>query len=375
MVPMEPTGGPLRHEPRSWRRLASSPVRRVVGLAAAVALLAACGEAGGNGPSDARTERAGAEPTTSTAGPATGASGPTGPSGATGVPGGTPPSTTATSSRPTGCPVGTTTAVYRTLPAVPARLTSLDVHNPSGGCGLPVWVWVHGGGYATGDKANKMEDKIRLAAEQGWLLVSVNYRLSVPGDPASARFPDHYADVAAAIAWIRNRITPFGGDPERIALFGHSAGADIVSNVAVVPDYLAAYGLTPNVIDCVGPLDTAGFDKPAALAGATVAAEREEAMWDAALGNNPDYPVATSARLRIDASRRVPPMVLAPRGGPERRAIAEGLASAVRATGAEVTTIEAGGLTHNEVNSRIGAPGDAVMTAPIVDFLDRCFAR
>jgi acetyl esterase/lipase len=219
-----------------------------------------------------------------------------------------------------------------------------------------------------------MGDKERLAAERGWLLVSVNYRLTDPADPAGARYPDHYDDVAAALAWIRDRITPFGGDPSRIALFGHSAGADIVSNVGVVPEHLAAHGMTPADIDCLGPLDTAGFDKPAALATGSIAAEREESMWEAALGNNPDYLVATSARLRIDPARRVPPTIVAVRGAPTRRAIAEGLATAVRSTGGEDTSIDARGLTHGDVNARIGAVGDTVMTPPIVVFLDRCFA-
>jgi acetyl esterase/lipase len=285
------------------------------------------------------------------------------------------PTSTTTTVRPAaGCTAGTTTARYRSLPGVEARFTSLDVHNPRGACGLPVWVWVHGGGYRIGDKANQMADKVRLAAERGWLLVSVNYRLTDPADPTAARFPDHYDDVAAAVAWIRSNIAPFGGDANRIALFGHSAGADIVSNVAVVPAHLAAHGLTTVVLDCVGPLDTAGFDKPAALATGTAGAEREEAMWEAALGSDPDWRMSTSATLRIDPARRVPPMLVTVRGAPSRRAIAEGLAAAVRATGAEVVVVEARGLTHNEVNSRIGTAGDTVMTPPIVGFLDRCFA-
>lgn len=349
-------------------RTARGPATVVI---AALVALAACGS-GDDGAPDARSVAS----TSTTRAVGTGPSGVTTtsvPAAATGTV--APPAPTATTARPpAGCTSGTTTAVYRSLPGVAPRLTSLDVHNPTGACGLPVWIWVHGGGYRTGDKGNQMADKVRLAAEQGWLLVSVNYRLTDPADPASARHPDHYDDVAAAVAWIRSRIAPFGGDPNRIALFGHSAGADIVSNVAVVPTHLAAHGLTSAVLDCVGPLDTAGFDKPAALATGTVAAEREEAMWEAALGNDPDWRVSTSARLRIDPARRVPPMLVAVRGAPSRRAIAEGLAGAVRSTGAEAVVVEARGLTHNEVNSRIGAPGDTVMTPPIVEFLDRCLA-
>ena len=89
----------------------------------------------------------------------------------------------------------------------------------------------------------QIRDKVRLVNDQGWLFVSINYRLTDPGAPTSARFPDHFEDVAAAVAWVHEEIGAYGGDPERLALLGHSAGADIIANVAAEPSYLAAEGL------------------------------------------------------------------------------------------------------------------------------------
>ena len=66
------------------------------------------------------------------------------------------------------------------MAGVPARATSVDVYRPSNACGAPVVGWVHGGGWRTGDKVFGIADKIRLAREQGWVLVSVNYRLTDP---------------------------------------------------------------------------------------------------------------------------------------------------------------------------------------------------
>ena len=301
---------------------------------------------------------------------ATGATGPA-PTDATAA----PSTTSTTTAAPTTCRSGRTTVVYRRIEGVPARSTSLDVHNPSGACGMPVWVWVHGGGYRRGDKAGQIADKVRLAAQQGWLLVSVNYRLTDPANPVGARFPDHYEDVAAALAWIRQRIVPFGGDPTRVAVFGHSAGADIVSNVAVVPDHLASRGVDRRFIDCIGLLDTGGYDKVAALAADNRASEIEGPMWEAALGNNPDYLVATSAARQIQPSTWMPATLVALRGSDARRAIAETMVTAVRSTGAATTVVDARGLTHGEVNTRIGAAGDTVMTPPVVGFLRSCFAR
>lgn len=264
-----------------------------------------------------------------------------------------------------------TTVAYRDLPDVDPGLVSLDVHAPAGACGLPVWVWVHGGGYRTGDKSNRMADKVRLAREQGWILVSVNYRLTDPDDPTSARFPDHFDDVAAAVAWVHDTITRYGGDPDRIALFGHSAGADIVSNVATVPTYLQAHGLDLDALSCAGPLDTEGFDK----AGAGAAdPDGERDQWQAALGNNPDYVAATSATLQVRPGIGIPPMIGVVRGTARRRQIEAAFLDTVRSTGVGAVAIDARTLTHGQVTSRIGQPEDTVMTAPVVAFLRDCFA-
>jgi acetyl esterase/lipase len=249
-------------------------------------------------------------------------------------------------------------------------LTSLDVYPTATGCRRPVVVWVHGGGYRTGDKRNAVADKVRWAHEHGWVLVSVNYRLTRPGDPTSARFPDHYDDVAAAIAWVRDHIGTHGGDRDRVAVLGHSAGADIVANVLVVPDHLRAYGERPRSVRCGGPLDTEGFDKPRASAHDP---DGERAMWQVALGNEPDYLTLTSATLQIAPGRGIPPMIGVVRGTPRRRAIEQGFLDALTAAGVPARGIEAGGLTHAQVNRAIGAPGDAVMTPPLTGFLTDCF--
>ena len=265
-----------------------------------------------------------------------------------------------------------TTVRYRTVPGVAANLTSLDVHAPARACDAPVVVWVHGGGYQVGDKRNQMADKVRLFNARGWILVSVNYRLTTPGKPGSATFPDHYEDVAAAVAWVHAQIPRYGGDPERTALRGHSAGADIVSNVTAQPSYLAKHHLAPSDLACTAPLDTAGFDK---LARPPDADERRQ--WAAALGGDPKRLAATSATRLVRAAGAeadVPPTLTVYRGTAARQRIEKGYAAALRAAGTPVTLVDATRLSHNEVNSRIGAPGDQVMTPALVRFLTSCFA-
>ncbi len=227
---------------------------------------------------------------------------------------------------------------------------------------------MHGGGYHHGDKANGMRDKVALFNRQGWILVSVNYRLTRVGDPSSAHYPDHYEDVAAALGWVEDNIADYGGDAGRVALLGHSAGADIVANVAAEPTYLADQGASADLIGCLAPLDTAGFDKPRASAV-------EGRQWLDALGNNPDYLTDTSATLLLRSGEAVPPpdTLSVYRGNLRRQAVELDYLRATRQAGGETVAVDARSLTHGQVSSRIGAAGDRVMTPPLLRFLRTCF--
>ncbi len=261
------------------------------------------------------------------------------------------------------------TVRYRTIAGVAAKANSLDVYAPAGACNRPVVLWVHGGGYEIGDKKNQVTNKISLFNGKGWVFASINYRLTVPGDPSSARYPDHFDDVAAAVAWVKANIGRYGGNPAKIALLGHSAGADIVSNVADNPAYLAAHGLTLKALTCVGPLDTEGFDKTTATSE-----DGDKQFWIDALGNDPHYQVDTSASTFVKRGIGIPRTIGVYRGSASRQQIEKAYLAKLRAAGVGTTTIDARSLTHNEVNTRIGAPGDKVMTPPLVSFLTSCFA-
>jgi arylformamidase len=263
----------------------------------------------------------------------------------------------------------TLNVAYESVPGVDSNLTSLDIYPAAGGCAAPVVVWVHGGGYAVGDKSNAIADKARLFNDAGWTLVSVNYRLTT-GRPGSAVYPDHYHDVAAAIGWVHDNIAAHGGDPSRIAVLGHSAGADIVSNVMVDPTYLGEVGMQLSDIACAAPLDTEGFDKPTAGANDP---DGEKAQWKNALGNNPNYLTDTSATLQVKPGIGIPPMIGVVRGTADRRAIETAFLAKLAAAGIATTSIDASSLTHEEVNKSIGKPGDTVMTAPLMQFLSDCF--
>jgi acetyl esterase/lipase len=277
--------------------------------------------------------------------------------------------TTTTAAPNCATPAAKTTVRYLSIPGVPANATSLDVYATARPCDAPVVMWVHGGGYHTGDKRNQVADKVRLFRSRGELFVSINYRLTVAGDPTSAHYPDHFTDVANAVAWVHEHIDEFGGDPSKLALLGHSAGADIVSNVATNPEYLRDVGLQLTALTCAGPFDTEGFDKVRSNTGAT----GEKEMWLSALGNAPNYEVTTSAKTYVRRGAGIPPTIGVFRGTPLRQSIERGFLNQLAAAGVPATTIDARSLSHAEVNGRIGAPGDTVMTPPLTSFLDECW--
>jgi arylformamidase len=258
---------------------------------------------------------------------------------------------------------------YETIAGVAPRLTSLDVYPLAAGCDAPVLVWVHGGGWRVGDKAHQIADKARLAAEHGWVLVSVNYRLTDPASPTPVMYPTHNEDVAAAIAWVHGHIAGHGGDPARLAILGHSAGAQIVASVATDERYLETHGLALDDLRCAGALDTEGFD-----VASRAARGLGSAIYRAAFGVDPATWADASPLLHVAGGKGIPSFLVVERGNPARRAAQQRFADAIRGAGVAVTVLDAGSLTHGQVNARIGAPGDRVMTPPLVSFLSGCFA-
>jgi para-nitrobenzyl esterase len=111
----------------------------------------------------------------------------------------------------------------------------LNVWRPRDAHDAPVFVWIHGGALNTGAGSEPMYDGARMAAAQGMVVVSINYRLGVLGYLAhpelSAESRRHVSgnygllDQIAALKWIEANIAAFGGDPDNVTIAGESAGA------------------------------------------------------------------------------------------------------------------------------------------------------
>jgi acetyl esterase/lipase len=95
----------------------------------------------------------------------------------------------------------------------------------------PVLLEVPGGAWMLGSKRGQAHPLMSHLAELGWICVSINYRLS-----PRATWPDHIVDVKRAIAWIKEHIGEYGGDPDWIAITGGSAGGHLSSLAALTPN-------------------------------------------------------------------------------------------------------------------------------------------
>lgn len=144
----------------------------------------------------------------------------------------------------------------------------------------PVMVWIHGGGFTTGSGSSGLYRGGMLAREEDVVVVTINYRLGALGFLAHPALSDPgecwlggdrwsgsgnwgLADQVGALAWVRDHIASFGGDPGNVTIFGESAGGMSVSTLLGVPE---ARGLFHRAIVESGPPYTHDADQAAARA-------------------------------------------------------------------------------------------------------------
>lgn len=122
----------------------------------------------------------------------------------------------------------------------------------------PVLVFFYGGGWANGERA-QYGFAARAYANRGFIAVLPDYR-KVP----HVLFPVFNQDAAAAVRWVHDNIARYGGDPERIVLAGHSAGAYIAMMLTLDQSYLKAAGVNPGIVRATaglsGPYDFYPYD-------------------------------------------------------------------------------------------------------------------
>jgi len=119
----------------------------------------------------------------------------------------------------------------------------LDMFTSGQGAGKPILIYVHGGGFTRGDKHRPgefMYDNVMVwAVQHGMVAAQTNYRLA-----PQAKYPAANDDVAAGVKYVRDHAREFGGDPNKIFVWGHSAGASLVAIMVSHPEFVKATGGT-----------------------------------------------------------------------------------------------------------------------------------
>ncbi|MET0730904.1 MAG: alpha/beta hydrolase [Solirubrobacterales bacterium] len=259
-------------------------------------------------------------------------------------------------------------------PPADAGDNALDVYVPEGAAAAdsrPVVVYVHGGGWRAGDKGNQIARKVNLFTGAGYVFVSLNYRLSPADptilDPARIRFPDHPHDVGEALGWLSQHIDEYGGDPTRLALVGHSAGAHLIALISTDPSYAGAFGVEPWQIIGTVPLDSDAYvvedriDELPAPGRATYYNAFGTPDENAVTGSW----AAASPQTWADAGD--PRFLLVTQDNPRRLADNQAMAGAL---GQDPAGVIATPYTHEQINEMVGGPGDtAGETQAIMDFI------
>lgn len=258
---------------------------------------------------------------------------------------------------------------YATLPGVDTNLTSLNLYIPKKGNHHAVLIFIHGGGWKAGDKnsgwrkgRDRNQTKAEAFTEQGYVFASINYRLS----PA-VMHPVHVQDVAKAIAWIYKNVWNYGGDPERLFVMGHSAGAHLAALVSTDERYLKAEGRDLNILKGVILLDGAGYDIPKVK---EMNASYFDMFYKLPFGDDTAVLKDASPVSHVEIGKGIPPFLLVHAGKREMSAVeTQWLAKTLKDAGVRADVFHAQDKNHLSLNRDIGKTDDAT-TAKIFEFLE-----
>jgi arylformamidase len=215
----------------------------------------------------------------------------------------------------------------------------------------PVVIYVHGGGWAFGDKA-KVHSKPAFFVGNGMSFISMNYRLRWDYE-----VHDQVEDIVKVVRWVRDNDSAYGLDATRIFLMVHAAGAHLVSLVATDARYLQADGQSLSAILGVIAVDTSGFDITRQMEelGNFVDRRRHSLIF----GSDPDVWAAASPISHVEANKAI--SAFAVLYVAESQATKEKAGSFTRKlsrAGVEAIVIPRNAKTADSIDQEIGAPGD-----------------
>ncbi len=225
---------------------------------------------------------------------------------------------------------------------------TLDIYAPPGASGAPVLVYVHGGAWRAGNKS-RVHSKVSHYNAKGMVVVSVGYTLF-----PRANAEQQASQVATAVNWVRRNIANYGGDGNRVALMGHSAGCHLAAIATL------SGACTPKLLICN---DTGAYDV-AYLA--EINNGRVPSLYSA-LDTRDKW--ARWSPISYVRNRAQPPTLVMWSGGRNRDRISLRFVNAMKAAGNSVTQFAGNGYNHLSINSSIGRTNS--VTKAVDSFLTR----
>lgn len=229
-------------------------------------------------------------------------------------------------------------------------LEKLDAYAPKAkpAAKMPVLVFLHGGGWRLGDKQQHGGKGI-LFAQNNIVFVNVNYGLA-----PQVVHPNQALDVARAIRYAIDHAPEWGGDPDRIFLMGHSAGAHLVDLIATNQRFLNQVGVKPTSIKGVISLDTASLDLLKRTKEDSFEGQHVGAMIEQAFGRDPSALKDGSPTLNIHKGSYYPAFLMF--CGERRKTCLEQhqeFARQINSVGAKVA-VKPVALSHRDINLAAG---------------------
>jgi arylformamidase len=239
----------------------------------------------------------------------------------------------------------------------------LDIYQPKEAKNLPVVFWIHGGGWQVGDKS-RVALKPAWFMERGFVFVSTNYRLLPEVDMGTL-----IRDCATSLAWVQTHIREHGGDPRRILVGGHSAGAQLAALLCTDDRCLRETGADFGaLIGCV-PVDGDTFNIPAIIEVAETRARVHgfplpKFGHRLKFGNSAEKHRDFSAVTHVTKDKGIPPfLILHVSAHPDTSAQAVHFGNVLREAGVKVTVFGAKDTSHSKLNDDLGLPEDPATNA------------
>ena len=230
------------------------------------------------------------------------------------------------------------------------KLRSLDVHAPAQGEKHPVIVWIHGGGWKAGDKGS-LQKKPKALVEKGFVLVSLNYRFM----PA-VTVKDMMGDLAKGMRWVREHVVEHRGDPERIVVMGHSAGAHLAALLCTDDRYLKTAGVPMNCLKGCVPLDVSAYDIPKRIQDVD---DGISSTFKTVFGKDEASQRELSPVFHIAKDKHIPPfLILHVASREDTKAQAHWLAGKLAEASIAARVVAAEGKTHVTISTDLGGADD-----------------